>query len=381
MGQEHVLLNNVSKKFGTFQAVSQLTLSIEEGAFVTLLGPSGCGKTTTLRMLAGFYDPDEGDISFHGALQQGIPPDKRETAIVFQEYALFPHMNVFGNVSYGLRIRHLGKEEIQRRVDEVLDQVGLRGLHGRFPYELSGGQQQRVALARSLIMKPRILLMDEPLSNLDAKLRISVRREIKQLQSQLQITTIYVTHDQEEALSLSDKIAVMNEGRLIQVGSAQELYARPINPWVANFVGTANLIEGEIGEQTERGTMVRINGKELLVEKTFMEGQLRSKSSNTPMLFMIRPEWVLIGPAVPSLPGADLTLIGSVLSRAFLGSFVRYWARVEGIASDLVIDDYQSRIHGILSGEIAIGMKQSDLYVFPSTEGEKAKINHPSMVI
>ena len=180
---------------------------------------------------------------------------------------------------------------------------------------------------------------------------------------------------------LSDKIAVMNEGRLIQVGSAQELYARPINPWVANFVGTANLIEGEIGEQTERGTMVRINGKELLVEKTFMEGQLRSKSSNTPMLFMIRPEWVLIGPAVPSLPGADLTLIGSVLSRAFLGSFVRYWARVEGIASDLVIDDYQSRIHGILSGEIAIGMKQSDLYVFPSTEGEKAKINHPSMVI
>ena len=380
MGQEHVLLHNVSKRFGTFQAVSQLTLSIEEGAFVTLLGPSGCGKTTTLRMLAGFYDPDEGDISFHGVLQQGIPPDKRETAIVFQEYALFPHMNVFGNVSYGLRIRHLGKEEIQRRVDEVLDQVGLQGLHGRFPYELSGGQQQRVALARSLIMKPRILLMDEPLSNLDAKLRISVRREIKQLQSQLQITTIYVTHDQEEALSLSDKIAVMNEGRLIQVGSAQELYARPVNPWVANFVGTANLIEGEIGEQTERGTVVRITGKELLFEKTFMEGHLRSKSSNTPMLFMIRPEWVLIGPAVPSLPGADVTLVGRILSQAFVGSFVRYWVRVEGIASDLVIDDYHSRIHGILSGEIAIGMNQSDLYVFPPMEG-KSQNTHPTTVI
>lgn len=367
MANIHVFLDNVSKRFGKFEAVKNLTLHVEEGSFVTLLGPSGCGKTTTLRMLAGFYDPDEGGIYFHGIPQQGIPPEKRETSIVFQEYALFPHMNVFENVSYGLRIRHINKKEVQMRTEETLEQVDLKGLEKRFPYELSGGQQQRVALARSIIMKPRILLMDEPLSNLDAKLRVTVRVEIKQLQSQLKITTIYVTHDQEEALVLSDKIVVMNEGKLRQEGTASDLYSKPADPWIANFVGTANLIEAEVKEISEKGISIRIGNHDLVLGKEAIEKNGLKVEQGRWVLLMIRPEWVLVGKTSGAMSGIDCSLSGTVLTQAYVGSYVRYWIKINGMKSHFIADDYQSRINGILSGEILIGLKSTDIYILPQS--------------
>jgi ABC-type Fe3+/spermidine/putrescine transport system ATPase subunit len=367
MDKTHVFLDRVSKRFGKFEAVKNLTLSVEEGSFVTLLGPSGCGKTTTLRMLAGFYDPDEGGIYFHGKSQQGIPPEKRETSIVFQEYALFPHMSVFENVSYGLRIQHLNKKEVQMRGEEVLEQVGLKGLEKRFPYELSGGQQQRVALARSIIMKPRILLMDEPLSNLDAKLRVNVRGEIKQLQSQLKITTIYVTHDQEEALVLSDKIAVMNEGVLKQVGNALDLYSKPEDPWVANFIGTANLIEAQVQEISERGISILIGNSSLLLRRETIRKDNLKVEQGAKVLLTIRPEWVVVGKTADAMTGVDFFITGTVLTQAFTGAYVRYWIRIDGLEGNFIADDHQSRTNGIMSGEIRIGLKSTDIYILPQS--------------
>ncbi len=367
MGKVHVAIEDVSKRFGEFEAVKHLTLGIDHGSFVTLLGPSGCGKTTTLRMLAGFFDPDDGTIRFDDIPQRGIPPERRETSIVFQEYALFPHMSVFDNVSYGLRIRHLPRQEVRRRTEETLRQVGLQELERRFPYELSGGQQQRVALARSLIMQPRILLMDEPLSNLDAKLRGTVRDEIKQLQSQLKITTIYVTHDQEEALALSDTIAVMNEGMLRQVGTASDLYNRPADPWVAGFVGMANLIAGVVGERSPRGVAVQIGSAQLVFGHEAIDPHGPPVEAGRRLQILIRPEWAVVrkGPAGPA--GAEARLVGTVVTQAYLGSFVRYGVRVPGLERPFIVDDHQCRVNGVLTGEVCVGLAASDAYVFPDS--------------
>lgn len=253
------------------------------------------------------------------------------------------------------------------RAEEVLEQVGLKGLEKRFPYELSGGQQQRVALARSIIMKPRILLMDEPLSNLDAKLRMTVRGEIKQLQSQLKITTIYVTHDQEEALVLSDKIAVMNEGVLKQVGNALDLYSKPADAWVANFIGTANLVEGRVQEISERGISILIGNSSLpFGREAIMKDNLKVEPGRK-VLLTIRPEWVVVGKTVDAMTGVDCSITGTVLTQAFTGSYVRYWIRIDGFQSDFVADDHQCRTNGILSGEIWIGLKSTDIYILPQS--------------
>ncbi|MEM0066581.1 MAG: ABC transporter ATP-binding protein, partial [Sulfolobales archaeon] len=220
-------LVQVSKRFGKVLAVDKVSVEIEKGEFFTFLGPSGCGKTTTLRIIAGLEIPDEGRVIMDGADITYLPPHKRDTAMVFQNYALWPHMTVFENVAYGLKVRKYPKEEIRRKVKEVLELVRLEGLEDRYPTQLSGGQQQRVALARALVVEPKALLLDEPLSNLDAKLRIEMREELKRIQKSLNITAVYVTHDQEEAMVLSDRIAVMNRGRVVQIGSPEELYGRP----------------------------------------------------------------------------------------------------------------------------------------------------------
>jgi len=243
-----VKLVNVTKKFKDVVAVDHVTLEIKHGEFFTLLGPSGCGKTTTLRLIAGLEYPDEGRIYFDGQDVTDLPPYKRNTGMVFQNYALWPHMTVFDNIAYGLKVRRLPKDEIRKKVYEVLDLIKLKGLERRYPTQLSGGQQQRVALARALVIEPQVLLLDEPLSNLDAKLRIEMREEIKRLQRRLGITTIYVTHDQEEAMVISDRIAVMNRGRIMQVGTPRELYKRPRNLFVATFLGRCTLIKGKISK-------------------------------------------------------------------------------------------------------------------------------------
>jgi ABC-type Fe3+/spermidine/putrescine transport system ATPase subunit len=241
-----ISVKNLTKRFGPQAAVNDVSLSIEEGEMFTLLGPSGCGKTTLLRLVAGFYTPDEGEIRFGDRVVNEVPPHERGIGMVFQNYALWPHMTVAENVSYGLKLRKISPADIAGRVAAVLEKVKLTGLGDRYPGQLSGGQQQRVALARALVLNPQILLLDEPLSNLDAKIRIQVRAEIRKLQKELGITTVYVTHDQEEALTLSDNIAVFNQGKVFQIGPPKALYERPANRFVADFIGINNLVDGTV---------------------------------------------------------------------------------------------------------------------------------------
>src|SRR5713226_858157 len=239
-----VTIQGVVKRFGAVTAVDAVDLTVADGELFTLLGPSGCGKTTLLRLLAGFYQPDSGTIRFGDRVVNGLAPYERRIGMVFQNYALWPHMTVAENIGYGLRLRKLPAAEVQARLQEGLRKVNLIGFEARYPGQLSGGQQQRVALARALVLNPDILLLDEPLSNLDAKIRVQVRAEIRTLQRELGITTIYVTHDQEEALSLSDRVAVMRDGRVLQVAAPKELYERPLTRFVADFVGTNNFLSG-----------------------------------------------------------------------------------------------------------------------------------------
>lgn len=242
----HVELRGITKRYGNFTAVDNISLEVDEGEFLSFLGPSGCGKTTTLRMIAGFEEPTEGSVFIKGKRVNEVPPYMRNIGMVFQNYALFPHKTVFNNVAYGLKMRQIEKKEITRRVEEALDMVRLSGLGGRKPNQLSGGQQQRVALARALVIRPDVLLLDEPLSNLDAKLRKEMRIETKRIQERVGITAIYVTHDQTEALAMSDRIAIIGEGRLIQLETPRDIYESPHDPFVADFMGESNQLTGKI---------------------------------------------------------------------------------------------------------------------------------------
>ena len=308
-----ISVQDLTKRFGSQEVVSHVGFSIEEGELFTLLGPSGCGKTTLLRLIAGFYAPDGGEIRFDDRVVNDVPPHERGIGMVFQNYALWPHMTVSQNVAYGLKLQKLASAHIQQRVHGVLEKVKLAGLGARYPGQLSGGQQQRVALARALVLNPDILLLDEPLSNLDAKIRVQVRAEIRKLQQELGITTIYVTHDQEEALSLSDRVAVMKDGRVLQVGAPKELYERPRTRFVADFVGTNNLVPGRVSERV---------GAELVVDTAV--GRLRAVASGPVgdrCVLAIRPENVAIGEAAGN--GGNVVR-GRVSFVAYLGSALRY---------------------------------------------------------
>ena len=297
-----------------FYAVKDTTLDIAPGSFVTLLGPSGCGKTTTLRMIAGFESPDEGEIYIGNEPINELTPNKRDTAMVFQSYALFPHYNVFDNVAYGLKLRKVPKDEIQRRVTDILALVELSGMEARMTNQLSGGQQQRVALARALVVEPSVLLFDEPLSNLDAKLRVSMRTEIRRIQQQLGITAIYVTHDQAEAMSISDKIIIMNKGVVAQMGTPSEIYYHPVDEFVADFIGEANFLDGAFkGADGDTCTLV-IDGHDVKVANP------GSRKPGDNCRVVLRPEAVKIGEA-GVLP-AKVTL------SCFMGSYQNYHVMV-----------------------------------------------------
>ena len=243
-----------------FYAVKDANLEIAPGSFVTLLGPSGCGKTTTLRMIAGFESPDEGEIYLGGEPINALTPNKRDTAMVFQSYALLPHYNIFDNVAYGLKLRHMDKATIKEKVTNILKLVGLEGMEARMTNQLSGGQQQRVALARALVLEPGVLLFDEPLSNLDAKLRVTMRTEIRRIQQEAGITAVYVTHDQSEAMALSDQIIIMEKGDVRQIGTPQEIYYHPANEFVADFIGEANFLRGELTDKNGDEGIVNVEG-------------------------------------------------------------------------------------------------------------------------
>ncbi len=311
-------IDNVTKRFGILAAVSQITLSIQEGELFTLLGPSGCGKSTLLRLIAGFYNPDEGEIRFDGQRINEVPPSDRGIGMVFQNFALWPHMTAFENIAYGLKLRKVGRAEIASRVDSVLENVKLAGLGDRYPGQLSGGQQQRIALARALVLNPKILLLDEPLSNLDAKIRVQVRQEIRKLQKELGITTMYVTHDQEEALTLSDRIAVINQGKVFQVGPPKSLYERPANRFVADFIGINNFLPGTIvaasGEQRRLRVKTSIGEMSALLEDVaFKPGD--------PCILCIRPENARVNEATTA---DHNTMTGRVTFAAYLGNALRY---------------------------------------------------------
>jgi iron(III) transport system ATP-binding protein len=300
-----VRLENVTKRFGSFPAVDNVTLEIPAGKLVTLLGPSGCGKTTTLRMIAGLEHPTGGRIWIGDENVTALPASNRSVTMVFQSYALFPHLTVFENVAYGLRIAKLPEAEIARQVAGVLELVGLPQVGARYPAQLSGGQQQRVALARALVMKPKVLLFDEPLSNLDAKLRKRVRAEIRELQQRLGITSIYVTHDQAEALALSDVIVVMNLGKVEQIGTPADLYRTPASRFVADFVGEANLLSG-----TYRDGVITVGPFTF----PFRQGGV----DTGPVTVMARPEAVVLQTDASGLPGKIRTAFFMGMTNEYL---------------------------------------------------------------
>jgi putative spermidine/putrescine transport system ATP-binding protein len=304
-------LNGVSKVFGQTTAVENFNLAAERGEFVSFLGPSGCGKTTTLRMIAGFELPTAGSIDIDGADITYRPPNQRKVGMVFQSYALFPNMTVADNIGFGLRIRKRPREQIVKRVDELLSLIHLEGRGGSYPFELSGGQQQRVALARALAIEPAVLLLDEPLSALDAKIRVALRTEIRSIQRTLGITTVYVTHDQEEALELSDRVVVMSEGRIEQIGTPFEIYNFPATNFVASFVGTLNSIRATVVDPATG--RVSVGGQELRVSRPLDE------PAGAMITFALRPEII----SIDEVPEGTNSIAGTLEDIVFLGSIVR----------------------------------------------------------
>ena len=319
-------LKNIVKRFGQNTVVNHVDLTIGDGEFFTLLGPSGCGKTTLLRMIAGFNDPDEGDILFGGESILHLPAHKRDTGMVFQNYALFPHLSVEENVAYGLRARGIKGQEVKDRVKDILEAVQLGDMASRYPRQLSGGQQQRVALARALVIRPRVLLMDEPLSNLDAKLRVSMREEIRRIQQNLGITTVYVTHDQEEAMAVSDRIAIFYAGHLQQVASPAAIYFTPANRFTAEFMGSCNILETQcVAFDAASETARAVSGG---VEFTF---RAKDAVAGESLPIMLRPDWIELASAdaVNRFPGV-------VRERMFLGDSIVY--QVEALGCTLRVD-------------------------------------------
>jgi spermidine/putrescine ABC transporter ATP-binding subunit len=317
-----VTLHGVSKSYGSVTALRTMDLEIAQGEFLTLLGPSGCGKTTTLRLIAGFITPSSGRILFGGDDVTGLPPQKREIGMVFQDYALFPHLTIADNIGFGLVERGRPAAEIRRRVDDLLQLIRLPGVEKRFPSELSGGQQQRVAVARAVAHSPRVLLMDEPLGALDLKLREAMQSEISAIQRTLKITTVYVTHDQAEAMSMSDRIAVMNDGVIDQLGTASEIYERPRSRFVADFVGQINLIEGELGGRDGEWQAFTARGRRLRVQ--------HAPDQTGRATLGVRPEQMAITTAPANGDAALNALPGKVRGRQFAGHVVKV---------DVAIDD------------------------------------------
>lgn len=308
--QRLVLLKNVSKEFDGVEVLSNINLYIRKNEFLTLLGPSGCGKTTLLRLLGGFETPTSGDILFDGKSIVNTPPYRRQLNTVFQRYALFPHLNVFDNVAFGLKIKKLPKEEIRQKVEEKLKLVGLAGYGKRTTDTLSGGQQQRVAIARALVNEPELLLLDEPLGALDLKFRKEMQLELKRMQKQLGITFVYVTHDQEEALSMSDTIAVIDNGRIQQIGTPEMIYNEPVNSFVADFIGESNIIYGIMKEDY----VAHFSGKDFRCLD-------RGYNDNEPVVVVVRPEDIKL------VPPTDNTINGVVTSIVFMG--VHYEIRLK----------------------------------------------------
>lgn len=362
MRKDYLSLINLVKIFGTgvnaFTAVDSINLEVKKGDMVTLLGPSGCGKTTTLRMIAGFEIPTYGEIMIDGEDVTTTPPNRRPTTMVFQNYALFPHLTVYENIAFGLKIRRDPARNTRKKTEEIIHLVGLEDFEERSPAQLSGGQQQRVSLARSLVMEPKVLLLDEPLSNLDAKLRVSTRLEIRKIQQRVGTTSVYVTHDQEEAMTLSDQVVIMHQGKIEQTGTPHEIYAYPSNRFVADFIGKANFLEGRvIGRVSANKLELDILGKKFTVavkERSFSEGDR--------VCLVLRPESVRIIPKKPD------SLVGTICEAVYLGPQMVYG--VEMHQRSLTVEIANPSEHMIFkTGEdVTIEFQSNSLHVLPFEE-------------
>ncbi|NRF92873.1 ABC transporter ATP-binding protein [Paenibacillus frigoriresistens] len=356
-----IRIENVTKTFGSFTAINNVSLDVPKGSFTTLLGPSGCGKTTLMRLIAGFHEPDDGTIVIEGNQVNGVPAYKRNTPLVFQEYALFPHMTVFENISYGLKIKKMPRQEMKDKVDAMLEMFGLQGMENRFPKHLSGGQQQRVAFARALITGQNILLMDEPLSNLDAKMRVEVRCELRELQQRTGITAIFVTHDQDEALSLSDWIAVFDKGRIRQIGTPWEVYFKPKTKFVADFVGVANFINGEVVGIEEHDIIVKFNDGVIRVNKYNDKFELGQA-----VTLVIRPECISIIEDKNAHDLSENVFTGTIGQSSFLGRMIRYW--VEAGPIQWIVDDTSPSVRGTLQGIIHVALDKNKIHILPKED-------------
>ncbi|MCS6976849.1 MAG: ABC transporter ATP-binding protein [Gemmatales bacterium] len=346
----------VVKSYGATRVVDHITLTVADGELFFLLGPSGCGKTTLLRMVAGFIDPDEGEIYLDDRPLKGVPPRLRDTALVFQNYALWPHRSVAGNVAYGLEVRGWSRRQIAEAVDKALRMVRLEGLADRRPMQLSGGQQQRVALARALVVQPKVLLLDEPLSNLDARLRVEMREEIRRIHRETGLTMIYVTHDQKEAMSLADRIAVMNQGRIVQVGKPREIYARPANRFVADFMGESNFVPGVVREASANGCY-RVDTPLGSLVGTPADNDLRL---NTRVVCCIRPEAIISD----ARHGAPNVLTVRVDQVSFLGETVA--AKLRAGEQTLVAVSLFNGLHDWRPGsEVTVTVPEHQVIILP----------------
>ena len=347
-----VEFKNVTKAFGDVKAVQNLNFSIESGQLVTLLGPSGCGKTTTLRLIAGLEMITEGSVHIGGKDVTKLPATDRDVSMVFQSYALFPHMTVLQNVSYGLSMSRLPKNEVQEKAIAGLEMVGLSGFGNRLPSELSGGQQQRVAVARALVLEPEVLLFDEPLSNLDAKLRRRVREEIRELQQNLELTTVYVTHDQEEALAVSDRIIVMNQAVIAQEGTPRQLYEEPVNLFVSDFIGDANIVKAEIIKIEGANAEVEIGG----IRTNLPHRGLISGEANV----AIRPQSICL-----SQSGNENSIPGTILKAIYLGGHIEY--TVDCILGELFMIDNQMESKQNLDAAVSITLRNQGVSLIPES--------------
>jgi len=352
-------LVNLVKRFGDVTAVDDISMTVPDGSFVALLGYSGCGKTTTLRMIAGLEEPTSGDILFDGESVSHLPPNRRNIGMIFQRYVLFPHMNVARNVGFGLRMRGLSKTAISERVKEVLEIVQLSGFERRFPSQLSGGQQQRVAIARTVITNPKLMLMDEPLSNLDAKLREEMRAFITDLQKRLNITTVFVTHDQVEAIELADHVGVMFDGEIVQFGPPEDVFNRPQTPQIADFMGATNLIQGELSAKSAHKSAFKTGSNCLEV------GYAPPQDVGASVLATIRPEHLNLQPT--NAPSRANCLKARVASTVYHGGTVSYHLKID----DLELEVRSHSTHRFAQGEeVMVELNPKHLWIFPAVRAE-----------
>ncbi|MBI1201292.1 MAG: ATP-binding cassette domain-containing protein [Rhodopseudomonas sp.] len=353
-----VRLDGVTKRFGNTVALNDAWLQVRRGEFLTLLGPSGCGKTTMLNLVAGFLFPDNGEVFIDGALVTDVPTYEREIGIVFQNYALFPHMTVASNVGYGLKARGVAQREIAERVTEILAMMKLAGLEDRKPGQLSGGQQQRVALARALVIRPKVLLLDEPFSALDKNLRSAMQIEVKEIQRKLGVTTIFVTHDQSEALSLSDRIAVVSEGKIRQIGTPQEIYRRPANRFIASFIGEVSVLRARLERIEKSEAVVQVGAASITVPA----GPLAGQSPGITVDLFVRPEQLC-------LASGDVALEGQVATTVYQGDHVDLYIDAPAAASTRILMRLPShdRVPGA-GATIGLAIGGHDATAFPAVE-------------